>query len=69
MTDASALSSRAADPPVPEPVESQAERLRRRRDFLRDLAEAKELRARVQPRRTRLARIRDAVRRSTYRAC
>jgi hypothetical protein len=43
------------------------ERLRRRAAFLRDLAEAKELRARIRPRRTRLARLRDALRRSTYR--
>lgn len=46
--------------------ESQAERLRRRAAFLRDLAEAKELRARVRPRRTRVAKLREALRRATY---
>jgi hypothetical protein len=49
-------------------TENQTERLRRRAAFLRDLAEAKELRARVRPRRTRLARLRDALRQATYRA-
>ena len=60
--------------PAPKPTtatteshdESQSERLRRRAAFLRDLAEAKELRARVSPRRTRVARLRDALRRATY---
>jgi hypothetical protein len=47
--------------------DNQNDRLRRRAAFLRDLAEAKELRARTRPRRTRLARLRDALRRSTYR--
>jgi hypothetical protein len=46
--------------------ESQTERLRRRAAFLRDLAEAKELRARVRPRRTRVAKLREALRRATY---
>jgi hypothetical protein len=48
--------------------ETQAERLRRRAAFLRDLAEMKELRARVRPRRTRLAKLREARRRATYRS-
>ncbi len=49
-------------------AESQSERLRRRAAFLRDLAEAKELRARVSPRRARVARLREALRRATYRS-
>lgn len=49
------------------PHEPRAERLRRRAAFLRELAEARELRARVSPRRTRLARLREALRRATYR--
>ena len=48
--------------------ETQAERLRRRAAFLRDLAEMKELRARVRPRRTRVAKLREARRRATYRS-
>ncbi|MEQ7127383.1 hypothetical protein ABN034_22925 [Actinopolymorpha sp. B11F2] len=51
----------------PSQPDNQSERLRRRAAFLRDLAEARELRARIRPRRTRLARLRDALRRSTYR--
>jgi len=65
-------SSAAADSASenPEDLESanQAERLRRRAAFLRDLAEAKELRARVSPRRTRVAKLREARRRATYRS-
>jgi hypothetical protein len=49
-------------------TESQRERLRRRAAFLRDLAEAKELRARVRPRHTRVVRLREALRRATYRS-
>lgn len=37
----------------------QADRLRRRAEFLRDLAEAKELRTRVDRRRTRIVDLRD----------
>jgi hypothetical protein len=48
--------------------ETQAERLRRRAAFLRDLAEMKELRARVRPRHTRVAKLREARRRATYRS-
>lgn len=46
--------------------DGQADRLRRRAEFLRDLAEAKELRARLDPRRARVVDLRDqrqAVRR------
>ncbi|MGN5379319.1 hypothetical protein ACQ4WX_24455 [Streptomyces lasalocidi] len=46
---------------------SDAERRRRRAEFLRDLAEARELRARVQPRRAKAARLRHAQRMRTFR--
>lgn len=45
----------------------EADRLRRRAEFLRDLAEARALRERIAPRRTRMTRIRQALRRATYR--
>jgi hypothetical protein len=44
----------------------QLERLRRRAAFLRELDEARALRARVAPRRTRVRQIRAAMRRATY---
>ncbi|MFH8369273.1 hypothetical protein [Streptomyces sp. NPDC018031] len=44
-----------------------AERRRRRAQFLRELNEAKELRDRVQPRRARSARMRQAMRMRTFR--
>jgi hypothetical protein len=47
--------------------ESDAERRRRRAQFLRDLAEARELRDRVQPRRAKTARLRHAMRMRTFR--
>ncbi|MGW2490203.1 hypothetical protein ACWCV9_23710 [Streptomyces sp. NPDC001606] len=47
--------------------ENDAERRRRRAQFLRDLAEARALRARVQPRRTKAARLRHAMRMRTFR--
>ncbi|MFD4985960.1 hypothetical protein [Streptomyces sp. NPDC058374] len=47
--------------------ESDAERRRRRAQFLRELTEAKELRARVQPRRARAARMRQQMRMRTFR--
>ncbi|KWT63675.1 hypothetical protein ADL21_01600 [Streptomyces albus subsp. albus] len=63
-----------ADPPEPsEPDglatggENDAARRRRRAQFLRDLNEAKELRDRVQPRRARAARMRQAMRMRTFR--
>jgi hypothetical protein len=46
----------------------QADRLRRRAEFLRDLAEARALRERIAPRRARMTRIRQALRRATYRS-
>jgi hypothetical protein len=48
-------------------AESDAERRRRRAQFLRDLAEARELRDRVQPRRAKTARLRHAMRMRTFR--
>ena len=44
-----------------------AERRRRRTAFLADLAEARALRERVAPRRTRTARLRAALRMRTFR--
>ncbi|MEU3522825.1 hypothetical protein AB0E62_02970 [Streptomyces sp. NPDC038707] len=55
------------DPPGTNETETDAERRRRRARFLRDLAEARELRARVRPRRTKVARLRQALRMSTFR--
>ncbi|MFJ9543130.1 hypothetical protein ACIRPX_38645 [Streptomyces sp. NPDC101225] len=49
------------------PDENDAERRRRRAQFLRDLAEARELRDRVQPRRAKTARLRHAMRMRTFR--
>ncbi|MGH3460529.1 MAG: hypothetical protein ACRDP9_03545 [Kribbellaceae bacterium] len=48
-------------------VPDQAERLRRRAALLRDLDEARALRERVAPRRARVDRIREALRRADYR--
>ncbi|MFI0785301.1 hypothetical protein ACH4Q6_06855 [Streptomyces lydicus] len=47
--------------------ESEAARRRRRAQFLRELHEAKELRDRVQPRRARAERMRQALRMRTFR--
>ncbi|WP_369197541.1 hypothetical protein [Streptomyces djakartensis] len=47
--------------------ESETERRRRRARFLRDLAEARALRDRVQPRRAKTARLRHAMRMRTFR--
>ncbi|MYW63855.1 hypothetical protein GTY65_07185 [Streptomyces sp. SID8379] len=47
--------------------ETDAERRRRRALFLRELTEARELRARVQPRRARAARMRQQMRMRTFR--
>ncbi len=66
--------SRTSDPdkttprrtPVRDPARD-AERRRRRAKFLRELTEAKELRARVQPRRARAARMRQQMRMRTFR--
>ncbi|GAA1248131.1 hypothetical protein GCM10009665_43790 [Kitasatospora nipponensis] len=53
--------------PIDRPLETEAERRRRRAVFLRELAEARELRARVQPRRTKERRMREALRMRTFR--
>ncbi|MGA4545812.1 hypothetical protein ACPA54_38080 [Uniformispora flossi] len=53
--------------PEGRPEETDAERLRRRALFLRELAEAHELRERIQPRRTRTARLRQMMRMRTFR--
>ncbi|MFC0039458.1 hypothetical protein [Actinomadura rayongensis] len=55
---------RSGTAPTPEEVR---ERLRRRAVFLRELAEARELRRRVTPHRSRRARIHAALRRRTFR--
>ncbi|MER0240824.1 hypothetical protein AAHZ94_02025 [Streptomyces sp. HSW2009] len=47
--------------------EDEADRRRRRAQFLRELSEARELRDRVQPRRARAARMRQAMRMRTFR--
>ncbi|MFB7334967.1 hypothetical protein FNH09_33315 [Streptomyces adustus] len=60
-------SSELPDPPDRDAPETAAERRRRRAQFLRDLAEARELRDRVQPRRARTARLRHAMRMRTFR--
>ncbi|MET8507400.1 hypothetical protein ACF065_15180 [Streptomyces sp. NPDC015232] len=57
-------------PEEPDPAErpeTDAERRRRRAQFLRELNEAKALRDRVQPRRARAARMRQAMRMRTFR--
>ncbi|MFF8786456.1 hypothetical protein [Streptomyces sp. NPDC015125] len=46
---------------------AEAARRRRRAQFLRELHEAKELRNRVQPRRARAERMRQALRMRTFR--
>ncbi|WP_406382739.1 hypothetical protein [Streptomyces sp. NBC_01618] len=59
------------DTPVPQDAEdlreTEAARRRRRAQFLRELHEAKALRDRVQPRRARAARMRQAMRMRTFR--
>ncbi|MFF2406012.1 hypothetical protein [Streptomyces sp. NPDC058092] len=50
-----------------DPQETEAARRRRRAAFLRELHEAKALRDRVQPRRARAARMRQAMRMRTFR--
>lgn len=57
---------RSPGPPY-DPPETEAERRRRRAVFLRELTEARELRERVQPRRTKERRMREAMRMRTFR--
>ncbi|MEV8586989.1 hypothetical protein [Streptomyces sp. NPDC051180] len=61
---AEGTAKRANRTPAPE---TDAERRRRRAQFLRELNEAKALRERVQPRRARAARMRQAMRMRTFR--
>jgi hypothetical protein len=51
------------------PRQSDRDRLRRRDEFLREIAEAKALRERVTPRRVRRARANELHRMLTYRHC
>ncbi|MFI2607832.1 hypothetical protein [Kitasatospora sp. NPDC018619] len=57
---------RSPGPPFDHP-ETEAERRKRRAVFLRELTEARELRERVQPRRTKERRMREAMRMRTFR--
>ncbi|MFG2132715.1 hypothetical protein ACGFNV_33600 [Streptomyces sp. NPDC048751] len=61
------LPDRTSEQGPPRGPETDAERRRRRAQFLRDLAEARELRDRVQPRRAKVARLRHAMRMRTFR--
>jgi len=54
-------------PDDPDAPETEAQRRRRRAQFLRELHEAKALRDRVQPRRVKAARMRQAMRMRTFR--
>ncbi|WP_328872409.1 hypothetical protein OHT76_21145 [Streptomyces sp. NBC_00287] len=51
----------------PAQQETDVERRQRRNQFLRELAEARELRDRVQPRRAKAARLRHAMRMRSFR--
>ncbi|MFH9349169.1 hypothetical protein [Kitasatospora sp. NPDC017646] len=53
--------------PPQDPPSTESERRKRRAVFLRELAEARELRERVQPRRTKERRMREAMRMRTFR--
>ncbi|WP_328674561.1 hypothetical protein OG905_21090 [Streptomyces sp. NBC_00322] len=53
--------------PEEQEIAADAERRRRRAQFLRELGEAKALRDRVQPRRARAARMRQQMRMRTFR--
>jgi len=57
----------STDESGPATPETEAQRRKRRTLFLRELAEARELRARVQPRRTKERRMREAMRMRTFR--
>jgi hypothetical protein len=60
----SAMTAEPAEEPTPEEAR---DRLNRRAIFLRELAEARELRRRVTPRRSRRAAIHAALRMRTFR--
>jgi hypothetical protein len=64
--DANPEADLATSGPDPE-TDPEGERRRRRAQFLRDLHEAKALRERVQPRRARAARMRQAMRMRSFR--
>ncbi|MFE9612727.1 hypothetical protein [Streptomyces sp. NPDC006012] len=71
-TDVPGATAGTASEPGPDPkpgpeAETDAERRRRRARFLRELAEARELRDRVQPRRAKVARLRQTLRMRTFR--
>ncbi|NED92020.1 hypothetical protein G3I76_69645 [Streptomyces sp. SID11233] len=57
----------AGDTQETDAQETDAQRRRRRAQFLRELHEAKALRDRVQPRRVKAARMRQAMRMRTFR--
>lgn len=59
--------ARESDTRETDPQETDAQRRRRRAQFLRELHEAKALRDRVQPRRVKAARMRQAMRMRTFR--
>ncbi|MEV7711915.1 hypothetical protein [Streptomyces sp. NPDC088270] len=65
--DASAPEDAQAQQGPQDPELTDAARRRRRAQFLRELHEAKALRDRVQPRRARAARMRQAMRMRTFR--
>lgn len=78
MPDGAQRKRDGADPPGPRDAqetdaqesdtqETDAQRRRRRAQFLRELHEAKALRDRVQPRRVKAARMRQAMRMRTFR--
>ncbi len=60
------MTDQSNDGPEARP-ETPAERRRRRADFLRELDEARELQARVHPRRTKNERMRQVLRMHTFR--
>ncbi|MEU9846859.1 hypothetical protein [Streptomyces sp. NPDC047985] len=66
-TAASGPATSPASLASPDSEEAEAARRRRRAQFLRELHEAKALRDRVQPRRARAARMRQAMRMRTFR--
>ncbi|MFJ9816088.1 hypothetical protein ACIRU3_12585 [Streptomyces sp. NPDC101151] len=68
MPDRASGAAEGAGVPVgPKQPETDAERRRRRARFLRELAEARALRERVQPRRAKAARLRHTMRMRTFR--
>lgn len=68
MPDGAQQKRDGTDPSDPQDAqETDAQRRRRRAQFLRELHEAKALRDRVQPRRVKAARMRQAMRMRTFR--